>query len=177
MIVMTLRLITGLALMPELFSPKALSRKARGFFVYGFQFDRIRHAEENKCLTNFYLSLDLLHKPIRFIERIEQMNTKTYETIQGALSFLVLGSLAIALTFTIDYFQLVNALDISLWGQTFMPSLIAGAWAIFALAVIAKIWGAYVSFRFAYKVEIAQKFYALGGKFYATGSKIDPRRN
>ena len=170
MIVMTLRLITGLALMPKHFSPKALSRKARGFFVYGFQFDRIRHAEENKCLTNFYLSLDLLHKPIRFIERIEKMNTKAYETIQGALSFLVLGSLAIALTFTIDYFQLVNALDISLWGQTFMPSLIAGAWAIFALAVIAKVWGAYVNFRFAYRIEIANKFYAIA-------NKIDPRRN
>ena len=98
------------------------------------------------------------------------MNTKTYETIQGTLSFLVLGSLAIALTFTIDYFQLANALDLSIWGQTFMPSIIAGAWAIFALAVIAKVWGAYVNFRFAYRIEIANKFYAVA-------NKIDPRRN
>jgi hypothetical protein len=167
---MTLRLITGLALTPEHFLPKALSRKARGFFVYGVQFDRIRHAEETKCLTIFYLSLDLLHKPVRFIERIETMNTKAYETIQGTLSFLVLGSFTIAFTFTAEYYNLLNALDLTPWGMTYVPVIFNTAWAIFALAVIAKVWGAYVSFRFAYRIEIANKFYAIA-------NKIDPRRN
>jgi hypothetical protein len=98
------------------------------------------------------------------------MNTKAYETIQGTLSFLVLGSFTIAFTFTAEYYNLLNALDLTPWGMTYVPVIFNTAWAIFALAVIAKVWGAYVSFRFAYRIEIANKFYAIA-------NKIDPRRN
>jgi hypothetical protein len=69
------------------------------------------------------------------------MSDTTYQNIQGGLSFLLLGVGAIALTFTIDYLQLVNALDLSIWGQTFMPSLITGAWVVAGLTLAAKVWG------------------------------------
>ena len=100
---------------------------------------------------------------------IDKMTSRTYENIQGALSFVVLGSFSIAFTFTAEYYNLLNALDLTPWGMTYVPVIFNTAWVIFALAVIAKVWGAYVSFRFAYRIDIANKLYALA-------DKIDPRR-
>ena len=97
------------------------------------------------------------------------MTSRAYENIQGILSFVVLGSLAIAGTFTLDYYNLVNAMDITPWGMTYVPVIFNTAWVVFALAVVAKLWGAWVHFGFWYRIDLSNKFYAIA-------ERIDPRR-
>ena len=100
---------------------------------------------------------------------IDKMTSRTYENIQGVLSYIVLFSVAIALTFTVDYYDLLAVSDLSVWGKTFMPPFIIGAWTIFGLAVVAKVWGAVVHFNFWYRIDISNKLHDLA-------NRIDPRR-
>lgn len=97
------------------------------------------------------------------------MSSRTYENIQGALSFVVLFSVAIAATFTMEYYNLLNAMDLSDWGRQYMVPFFTTAWVVFALAVVAKLWGAWVHLGFWYRIDLSNKFYALA-------DKIDPRR-
>ena len=97
------------------------------------------------------------------------MTQRTYDNIQGVLSYIVLISLAMALTFTVDYYNLLAVNDLSDWGARFTPPFIAGAWTIFGLAVVAKLWGAWVQYNFWYRIDLSNKFYAIA-------EKIDPRR-
>ena len=99
----------------------------------------------------------------------EKMSQRAYDNIQGLLSYVVLISLAIAVTFTVDYSNLLGANDLTAWAREFMPPFIITTWAIFAVAVVAKLWGAWVQYRFWYRIDLSNKFYALA-------EKIDPRR-
>ena len=96
-------------------------------------------------------------------------HTTGYEVTQGVLSFVVLISLAFAGTFTLEYYNLLNAMDLTPWGKSFMPPFFITAWVIFALAVVAKLWGGWVQNKFWLKVDLADKFYSVG-------NRIDPRR-
>jgi len=98
------------------------------------------------------------------------MNSRTYENIQGLLSYAVLISGAIALALTLEYNNLVLENDITAWGLQNVPTIFNTAWAIFGVAIIAKVWGAWVHNKFWLKVEIADKL-------YNTAYKIDPRRH
>jgi magnesium-transporting ATPase (P-type) len=97
------------------------------------------------------------------------MTQRIYDTIQGLLSYVILLSLAVALTFTIDYNNLLGANDLTAWGREFMPPFITTAWVIFALAVIAKAWGAWVQYRFWYRIDLANRLRTLA-------DRLDPRR-
>ena len=97
------------------------------------------------------------------------MSSRTYENIQGALSFVVLFSVAIAATFTMEYYSLLNAMDLSDWGKQYLVPFFTTAWIIFGLAVVAKLWGAWVHLNFWYRIDLSNKLYALA-------DKIDPRR-
>lgn len=101
--------------------------------------------------------------------RIDKLTQRSYDTIQGLLSYVVLISLAIAVTFTVDYTQLLGANDTTAWAREFMPPFIITTWAIFAIAVVAKLWGAWVQYRFWYRIDLSNKLHALA-------EKIDPRR-
>ena len=96
-------------------------------------------------------------------------HTTGYEVTQGVLSFVVLISLTLAGTFTLEYYNLLNAMDLTPWGKSFMPPFFITAWVIFALAVVAKLWGGWVQNKFWLKVDLADKFYSVG-------NRIDPRR-
>jgi|TARA_B110000977_G_scaffold195439_1_gene273870 magnesium-transporting ATPase (P-type) len=96
-------------------------------------------------------------------------HTTGYEIAQGVLSFVVLISLVFAGTFTLEYYNLVDAMDITPWGMTYVPVIFNTAWVIFALAVVAKLWGGWVQNKFWIKADWADKFYSVG-------SRIDPRR-
>ena len=98
------------------------------------------------------------------------MNSRTYENIQGLLSYAVLLSGGVALAFTLEYNNLVFENDITAQGLQILPVIFNTAWAIFAVAIIAKAWGAWVQNKFWLKVEIADKL-------YNTAYKIDPRRH
>jgi hypothetical protein len=102
-------------------------------------------------------------------KREEKMSSRTYENVQGVLSYVVLLSLAIAATFTIDYNNLLGANDLTAWAREFMPPFIITTWAIFAVAVVAKVWGALVHFGFWYRIDLSNKLHALA-------ERIDPRR-
>lgn len=97
------------------------------------------------------------------------MTQRTYDNIQGLLSYAVLLSGFIAFAFTLEYHNLLNAMDLSEFGKTYLPPFINTAWAIFALAVIAKLWGGWVHNKFWLKMEIADWFYKMS-------VRIDPRR-
>ena len=99
----------------------------------------------------------------------EKMSSRTYEIIQGVLSYVVLMSLALAATFTIDYNNLLGANDLTAWAREFMPPFIITTWAIFAVAVVVKLWGAWVQYRFWYRIDLSNKLHALA-------ERIDPRR-
>lgn len=97
------------------------------------------------------------------------MNSRTYENIQGLLSYTVLLSGAIALAFTLEYNNLVSEKDITAWGLQNVPVIFNTAWVIFGIAIIAKVWGAWIENKFWLKVELADKLHALA-------YRIDPRR-
>ena len=99
----------------------------------------------------------------------EKMSQRTYDNIQGVLSYVVLLSLAIAVTFTIDYNNLLGANDLTSWAREFMPPFIVTTWAIFAVAVVVKLWGAWVQYRFYYRIDLSNKLHNLA-------ERIDPRR-
>tara|TARA_B110000285_G_C15081516_1_gene593772 strand:- start:457 stop:780 length:324 start_codon:yes stop_codon:yes gene_type:complete len=96
-------------------------------------------------------------------------HTTGYEVTQGVLSFVVLISLALAGTFTMEYYSLLNAMDLSDWGKQYLVPFFTTAWVIFALAVVAKLWGGWVQNKFWIKADWADKFYSVG-------NRIDPRR-
>jgi hypothetical protein len=75
------------------------------------------------------------------------MSDTTYQNIQAGLSFLLLGSGFLAFAFTAEYFNLSNALDLSVWGQTFLPPFITGAWVVAVLTLVAKVWGHLVNIK------------------------------
>tara|TARA_B110000503_G_C7089427_1_gene388741 strand:- start:553 stop:873 length:321 start_codon:yes stop_codon:yes gene_type:complete len=102
-------------------------------------------------------------------KRERKMTSRAYENIQGILSFVVLGSLAIAGTFTMEYYSLLNAMDLSDWGKQYLVPFFTTAWIIFGLAVVAKLWGGWVQNKFWIKADWADKFYSVG-------NRIDPRR-
>jgi hypothetical protein len=68
-----------------------------------------------------------------------------------------------------EYYNLLNAMDLSEWGKQYLVPFFTTAWVIFGLAVVAKVWGALVHFGFWYRID-------LSNKFYAVAEKIDPRR-
>lgn len=97
------------------------------------------------------------------------MTSRTYENIQGGLSWVALLSAGVAFPFTLEYYNLINAMDLSVWGQQYLPPVFGTAWAIFAVAMVAKVWGALANEGFWYRIQIANKLYAVA-------DKIDPRR-
>ena len=99
----------------------------------------------------------------------EKMSDRAYENIQGVLSYVVLLSGFIGFAFTLEYFNLLNAMDLSEFGKQFLPPFITGAWVIFALAIVAKIWGDLANVGFYRRIQVSNKLYNLA-------EKIDPRR-
>lgn len=99
---------------------------------------------------------------------MESVSTKAYDLIQGILSYVALLSFAVAFTFTFEYFNLLNAMDLTDWGRSFLPPFFLTAWAIFGVAVIAKAWGAWVQYRFWYALDLAKFLRRLA-------DKVDPR--
>jgi len=97
------------------------------------------------------------------------MTTRTYENIQGLLSYAVLIGGTIGFAFWVDYYQLLGENDLTSWGYTYTPVIFQTFFGIFAVALIAKLWGAWVHNKFWLKAEIADKLHAIA-------DKIDPRR-
>jgi hypothetical protein len=100
----------------------------------------------------------------------EKMTAERYETIQGLLTWVVFISLGIAVTFTVEYHNLLGASDLSEFGRAYLPPFFTTAWVVLALALIAKTWGSLVRYHSYYRLELANKLYALAGK-------IDPLPN
>jgi hypothetical protein len=98
-----------------------------------------------------------------------QMTQRTYDNIQGLLSYAVLIGGAVGFAFWVDYYELLGASDLSTWGYSYGPVIFQTFFGIFAVALIAKLWGAWVHNKFWLKVEIADKLHAIA-------EKIDPRR-
>lgn len=98
------------------------------------------------------------------------MTSRTYDTIQGLLSYVVLFSGAIAVALSADYYFLVQENDITAWGLKHTPVIFNTAWAIFAIAIVAKVWGFWIENKFWLKGEIADKLHQIA-------NKIDPRRH
>lgn len=97
------------------------------------------------------------------------MKSNTYENIQGILSYGVLLGGAIGVALWVDYYQLLNANDLTPWGYAYTPVIFQSFFALFAVSLIAKIWGAWVHNKFWLKIEIADKL-------RNTADKLDPRR-
>lgn len=97
------------------------------------------------------------------------MTSRTYETIQGLLSYAVVISGAIALAFTLEYNRLISENDISLWGLQNLPTIYNTAWAIFGIVIVAKVWGFWIENKFWLKVKLADKL-------HNTADQLDPRR-
>ena len=94
---------------------------------------------------------------------------KHYDTIQGLLSYVLLFSFAIGFAFTFEYYTRLTTMDLTPWGYTYLPTIFGVAWGIFAVALIAKVWGAWVEYGFFYRVT-------LSNKLRATADRVDPRR-
>ena len=99
-----------------------------------------------------------------------QMTQRTYDNIQGLLSYAVLITGAVGFAFWVDYHELLGASDLSTWGYSYGPVIFQTFFGIFAVALVAKLWGAWIHNKFWLKVEIADKL-------YNTAYKIDPRRH
>ena len=97
------------------------------------------------------------------------MTQRTYDNIQGLLSYAVLLSGAVGVAFWVDYNNLLGADDLSVWGYAYGPVIFQTFFGVFAVALIAKLWGAWVHNKFWLKAEIADKLHAIA-------DKIDPRR-
>lgn len=97
----------------------------------------------------------------------ETMTAERYETIQGLLTWVVFISLGIAVTFTVEYHNLLGASDLSEFGRTYLPPFFTTAWVVLALALIAKTWGSLVRYHYYYRLTLAKKVYAIG-------RRIDP---
>ena len=97
------------------------------------------------------------------------MSSRTYENIQGLLSYAVLIGGAVGFTFWVDYYQLLGENDLTSWGYTYTPVIFQTFFGVFAVALIAKLWGGWVHNKFYLKIEIADKLHAFA-------DKIDPRR-
>ena len=97
------------------------------------------------------------------------MTQRTYDNIQGLLSYAVLIGGAIGVAFWVDYYELLAESDLSTWGYSYGPVIFQTFFAIFAVALVAKLWGGWVYNKFWLKIEIANKL-------HATAEKIDPRR-
>jgi hypothetical protein len=97
------------------------------------------------------------------------MTTRTYETIQGLLSYAVLISGIVGFAFWVDYSNLLGANDLSTWGYSYGPVIFQTFFGVFAVALIAKLWGAWVHNKFWLKVEIADFLQKMS-------VRIDPRR-
>lgn len=97
------------------------------------------------------------------------MTSRTYDNIQGALTYAVLVSGFVALTFAIDLSDRVALGDLTAWGATYVPQIIAVSSIVFGLAVIAKAWGAWVHNKFWIKKDLADKLHLVA-------YRIDPRR-
>ena len=97
------------------------------------------------------------------------MTQRTYDNIQGLLSYGVLIGGTIGLVFWVDYHQLLGANDLSSFGYTYTPIIWQIFFGLFAVSLIAKAWGAWVHFGFWYRIDLSNKLRALA-------EKIDPRR-
>ena len=97
------------------------------------------------------------------------MTQRTYDNIQGLLSYAVLIGGAIGVALWIDYHQLLGENDLSSWGYSYAPVIFQTFFGIFAVALVAKLWGGWVHNKFYLKIEIADKLHAFA-------DKIDPRR-
>lgn len=97
------------------------------------------------------------------------MSSRTYENVQGVLSFVALFSFVVASVFTLEYHQLLNAMDLSDWGRTYLPPVFTTAWIIFGLTMVAKVWGDLANVGFYRRIQISNKLYNLA-------DRIDPRR-
>jgi len=97
------------------------------------------------------------------------MTQRTYDNIQGALTYAVLASGTFALVFWLDSVNLIAVGDYSNFGYEVMPKVIATLIAIFAVALIAKVWGAWVHNNFWIRARLADKL-------HNTANQIDPRR-
>ena len=69
------------------------------------------------------------------------MNSNQYRKIQSTLSLIAVVSLGLALTFTVEYYNLASANDLSEWGRDLIPPFTYALWGVSALALTAKAWG------------------------------------
>lgn len=69
------------------------------------------------------------------------MNINQYRKIQSTLSLIAVVSLGLALTLTVEYYNLASANDLSQWGRDWTPPLAYALWGVSALALTAKVWG------------------------------------
>lgn len=97
------------------------------------------------------------------------MTQRTYDNIQGLLSYAVLIGGLMGLMFWVDYYQLLGENSLSSWGHAYTPVIFQTFFGVFAVASIAKLWGAWVYNKFWLKIEIANRL-------HTTADKIDPRR-
>ena len=97
------------------------------------------------------------------------MTQRTYDNIQGLLTYAVLVPATLALVFWVDSIGLIAVGDYSNFGYEVMPKVIGGLLVIFGLAVIAKVWGAWVHNNFWIRARLADKL-------HNTAYQIDPRR-
>lgn len=98
------------------------------------------------------------------------MTQKTYDNIQGLLSYGIMIGGLIGFAFWADYNQLLSDNDVSPWGYAYAPIIYQSFFALFAVSLIAKLWGSWIHNRFWLKVEIADKLHAIA-------DKLDPRRH
>lgn len=97
------------------------------------------------------------------------MTQRTYDNIQGLLSYGVLLGGAIGFAFMVDYYQLLGANDLTPWGYAYAPVIFQSFLGLFAISLVAKLWGGWVYNKFWLKAEIADKL-------HRTADRIDPRR-
>jgi hypothetical protein len=75
------------------------------------------------------------------------MTSRTYENVQGVLSYVLLISGALALVFTVDFNNLLGANDLTTWGMVNMPIIITATWVVAGLTLVAKVWGHLVNIK------------------------------
>lgn len=98
------------------------------------------------------------------------MTQRAYDNIQGLLSYGVLIGGAIGFTFWADYnFRLLDN-DLTAWGYAYVPTIYNSFFTLFAVSLIAKLWGGWVHNKFWLKARLADKL-------HATAYKLDPRRH
>lgn len=94
----------------------------------------------------------------------DKMNS--YTRIQNGLSAVAGATGFGAIMFSIDYSQNLAIYGLTEWGYQTMPAIIATLWGVFAVSVVAKLWGAWVENRFWLKRNLAQKLETVADKLH-----------